>query len=100
MRYAFFIRGNYDSKKDRAMIHDGEAQIVGIRDLADACQVAKELCEEGIGCIELCGAFEEAGAKKIMEATEGKIPIGYVKNLPEQDELCRRVFSEINKGGI
>lgn len=100
MKYAFLIRGNFDSSVDKAVIHDGGARIVGVKDLEDACRVAKELCDEGIGCIELCGAFGEYGAKKILEATQNKIPIGYVVNLPEQDELCRQVFSEINKGGI
>lgn len=43
-----------------------------------ACIVAKKLMEEGIDCMELCGAFGESGAKAIIEATGNTLPIGYV----------------------
>ncbi|MCB5406456.1 DUF6506 family protein [Thomasclavelia ramosa] len=49
---------------------------------------------EGVGCIELCGAFGKAGAKTIIEVTENKIPIGYVTHLPEQDEIYDLTFAK------
>ena len=93
MRFAFLIMGNFDCKIDRAIIHNGTAQIVGVANIEDACMVAKKLKEEGIDCIELCGAFGEAGAKAIIEATGNKLPIGYVTHLPEQDYVYRIAFS-------
>ena len=94
MRFAFMILGNFDAQRDRAMIHDGAAQIIGVPNLDEACSVARELCSAGVGCIELCGGFEEAGAKRVVEATQNKIPIGYVTSLPEQAEICRAVFGK------
>ena len=56
---------------------------------------ARELYkEEGIGCIELCGAFGPEGAKKIIEATDNKIPVGFVTHLPEQEEIHKAAFSK------
>ena len=94
MQFAFLIMGNFDVTVDRACIHDGMAQIIGVSSLTEACDVAKYLYEEGIGCIELCGAFGEQGAKVVMEATNHAIPIGYVTHLPDQDELYQLKFQK------
>ena len=69
MQFAFLIMGNFDVTVDRACIHDGMAQIIGVSSLTEACDVAKYLYEEGIGCIELCGAFGEQGAKVVRRRT-------------------------------
>lgn len=93
MRYAFLILGKYDSKRDRAQIHEGAAQIVGVSSVAEAEEIARALCASGVGCIELCGAFGPDGARRIIAATGGDTPVGYVTHLPEQDELYESVFS-------
>ncbi len=93
MKFAFLIMGNFDSKTDRALIHNGTAQIVGVANIYEASEVARELYGEGIDCIELCGAFGVDGAKEIIKATENKIPVGYITHLPEQDELYKKFFS-------
>ncbi|MGX8700078.1 DUF6506 family protein [Caproiciproducens sp.] len=92
MKFAFIIMGDFDARRDRAAIHDGTAQIVGVSNIGEACAAAKTLCEKGIGCIELCGAFGEEGAKKVIGATENKIPVGYVTHLPEQEEIYESAF--------
>lgn len=94
MKFAFLIMGNFDMKMDRAAIHEGDAQMIGVSDMQEAVAVAKQLCEEGIDCIELCGAFGAEGAKQIIEITENRIPVGYVTHLPEQDEIYKAVFSK------
>lgn len=94
MRYAFIIMSDFDFPRDRAVIHDGKAQIVGVSNMEEACAAARELYANGVGCIELCGAFGEEGAKRIIDATENKIPIGYVTHLPEQDEVYRIAFAK------
>ena len=93
MKFAFLIMGDFNCNIDRAIIHDGMAQIVGVANIEDACMVAKKLKKEGIDCIELCGAFGEAGAKEIIEATDNTLPIGYITHLPEQDYMYRIAFS-------
>ncbi|MEY8355953.1 DUF6506 family protein [Lachnospiraceae bacterium 54-53] len=94
MVFAFIIMGQFDSQRDRAVIHNGMAQIAGVSDINEACTVAKELYTKGVTCIELCGAFGEEGAKAVIEATQNKIPIGYVTHLPEQDEVYKLAFSK------
>lgn len=92
MKFAFIIMGDFDPRKDRAAFSDGTAQIIGVSDLKEACTVAKELSESGTDCIELCGAFNEDGAKKVIAATENKVPVGFVTHLPEQNPLFDAVF--------
>lgn len=86
--------GDFNPEKDRGCIHDGDVTVVGVSDTDQACAAARELYEKGVGCIELCGAFGASGAKKIIAATDGNIPVGYVTHLKEQDELYRAVFGE------
>lgn len=94
MRFAFLILGDFDGKRDRAEIHGKTAQIIGVADIDEACEIAGELCKERVDCIELCGAFGAAGAKRIISATQNQIPIGYVTHLPEQDAVYQSVFGE------
>ena len=63
MKFAFLIMGDFNSTKDRASIHNGQAQIIEVADINEACTIAKELYKTGISCIELCGAFSKNGAK-------------------------------------
>ncbi|WP_028329129.1 DUF6506 family protein [Brachyspira alvinipulli] len=93
MKFAYLIMGKtFDSKNDISSIHNGVSQIIGVSDIDDAIKTAKKLKEEGIDCIELCGAFGEEGARKIIEATENKIAVGFVIHLKEQDELYAKLF--------
>ena len=80
MKFAFLIMGNFDMTMDRATIHGGNAQMIGVSDMQEAAAAAKQLCEEG--------------AKQIIEITENRIPVGYVTHLPEQDEIYKAVFSK------
>lgn len=94
MKFAFLIMGNFNSKNDTAYIHDGDARIIGVSNLKEACSIAKKLYEEGINCIELCGAFNEEGAREIIKATNNEIPIGYVTHLKEQEEIYNKTFNK------
>lgn len=94
MKFAFIIMGDFNSEKDNAQIHDGNAQIVGVSNIEEAKAVAISLQKSGINCIELCGAFGEEGAREIIKATGNTLPIGYITHLPEQDEIYNAAFSE------
>ncbi len=78
---------------DRAAIGGGSAQIIGAGNRDGACAVARKLAAEGIGCIELCGAFGKTGARKGIEAVQNRIPVGRIARFSEQDEVYRRAFS-------
>ena len=94
MKFAFLISGDFNSAADRAEIHNGEARIIGVSSIKEAAKIAKELYNDGIGCIELCGAFGEEGAREIIKATDNKIPVGYITHLPEQSEIYAAAFSK------
>lgn len=94
MKFAFIIMSQLDSSKDRAVIGGGNAQIIGVSTIDEACRVAQQLHEDGVDCIELCGAFKEEGARKVIEATGNKLPVGYVVHLPEQDPLYELMRSK------
>lgn len=94
MKFAFLISGDFNSAADRAEIHNGEARIIGVSSIKEAAKIAKELYNDGIGCIELCGAFGEEGAREIIKATDNKILVGYITHLPEQSEIYAAAFSK------
>ena len=54
MKFAFLILGDFRATEDRAEIHHGSARMIGVSTLDEACQAARELYEEGVGCIVLC----------------------------------------------
>ena len=92
-RCAFLImHPDFRADRDRASIHGADASIIGVSSLEEACTVAAGLEKEGIGCIELCGAFTQAGAGAVIEATGGRIPVGLVTHLAQQDELFAKAF--------
>ena len=93
MKFAYLIMVAFDDRTDRAEIHHGTAQIIGVANLESAIRVAGQLQQEGVDCIELCGAFGAEGSRQIMAATQRKLPIGYVTHLKEQDEIYQMVFS-------
>ena len=82
----------FEPERDRAAILDGTAQIVGVPTVEQAARQAERLCREGVDCIELCGAFGEAGARAVIAATHNQVPVGFVTHLPEQEELFRTTF--------
>ena len=47
--------------------------------------------------IELCGAFGEEGARRIIEATGHSIAVGYVTHFPEDDELFLQTFGKSSR---
>ncbi|WP_300754024.1 DUF6506 family protein [uncultured Brachyspira sp.] len=95
MKFAYLIMGKiFDSNKDRAYIHNEVSQIIGVSDIEEACKAAKELQNEGVDCIELCGGFGEEGARKIIEATENKIAVGFVVHLEEQNDIYKKLFGK------
>ena len=97
MKFAYLIMDKiFDSKKDKASIHNGVSQIIGVSNIEEACEIAKKLKSEGIDCIELCGGFREEGARKIIEATENKIAVGFVVHLEEQNDIYKKLFGNEN----
>ena len=77
MRFAFLIMGKFDSRDGPG----GDPQWNGpdhwrFLNLEDAARTAKRLEEEGIDCIELCGAFREEGARAVIRSHREPDPGG------------------------
>lgn len=92
MKFAYLLMGDFDSRRDRASFPHADVTMIGVRDLADACRTAKELQQDGVTCIELCGAFGADGAQQVIAATGRQVAVAYAVHLPAQDELFRQIF--------
>ena len=92
MRFAFIFICPGLSGIERTVVRDGDSSFIGVHDIDEACSEAVRLESEGVGCIELCGAFGEDGARRVMDAVGMRIPVGYIVHLPEMDEAYARAF--------
>jgi hypothetical protein len=82
LRAAFiFLCPQGDPTRHRAWVETPEVHVltIGVQDYESATRVARELVEDGIQAIELCGGFGHLGAAKVVRAIEGKIPVGVVR---------------------
>ena len=95
MKFAFMILGDgFQPEQDRAAIHGGTAQIIGVSSIEEACGEAAKLKDDGVDCIELCGAFGPEGAMRVIDAVQNSLPVGFATHLPIQDDLFRKAFGE------
>ena len=92
MRFAFVFICPDLAGIERTVVRGGDSTFIGVRDVDEACSEAVRLESEGVGCIELCGAFGEDGARRVMDAVGMRIPVGYIVHLPEMDEAYARAF--------
>lgn len=96
-KYAFLLMGSqYDILKHKAEF-ETESQIsyiFTVKNLEEAIQCAVNCLHNGVGAIELCGAFGKDGAEEIIKATQNKIAVGYVVHNSEQDILFDKFFSD------
>ncbi len=95
-KFAFLLMGpQFDPSVHQAVFETekGISYIFTVRNFDEACDKLLALEQEGVGAVELCGAFGEEGAQRLIELTHNKIPIGYVTHKPEQDPLFAAFFS-------
>ena len=92
MRFAFIFICSDLEGIERTVVRGGDSSFIGVRDIDEACSEAVRLGSEGVGCIELCGAFGEEGARRVMDAVGMRIPVGYIVHLPEMDGAYARAF--------
>lgn len=77
MKWAFIYTLDDASEAQRTDII-GTLVCVGVRSVADAPAVARQLVAEGAELIELCGGFGGAGLASVIAAVDGRIPVGAV----------------------
>lgn len=96
-KYAFLLMGNHYNPDEHKATFETENQvsyIITVRNMEEAFEKLYFLKNEGVGAIELCGAFGEENAQEMIEMTDNKIAIGYVTNKPEQNNLFEEFFSD------
>ncbi|AOY78293.1 DUF6506 family protein [Clostridium formicaceticum] len=79
-----FVAPEADASKHRAVIKVIKTSVVsltvvGVKDYKEAIEVTKELVEQGITVIELCGGFGLEGVAAVKKAVKGKADVGVVR---------------------
>lgn len=95
-KFAFILmETHYDPRKHRAEFETEKqiTYILTVNNMEDAVAQATACAQDGVGAIELCGAFGKEGAAKIIEATSNRVAVGYVVHNPEQDPLFDAFFT-------
>lgn len=75
-----YLAAGADPAVDR-VVRDGRVErstIVAVPDAAAAGRVAAELERDGLDLIELYGGLGQQGAAAVLDATGGRVPVGYV----------------------
>lgn len=96
-KFAFILIGEHYTPEQHQAHFETEKQITSIftvNNYEQARQKLTKLEQEGFGAVELCGAFGEEKTKELIVLTHGKIAIGFVTHLPEQNELFARFFAK------
>lgn len=52
--------------------------VYAVGNMESACKAAQTLAAEGVQLIELCGAFKPDMVQQIIDAVDGKIPVGHM----------------------
>ena len=72
----------------------GYVTVVGVDSIDQACVVAAEALEAGTAhFVEVCGDFGEDGCRRVIAAVDGRLPVGYVTYLGEEEVKVERLFS-------
>lgn len=94
-KFAFLLLGaEYDPEIHRAVFETGRGTsiIQTVRNFDEAKAMAVKLHGEGVGAIEVCGAFGAGMAEELVRLTNREVAIGYVVHDPALDGLFASFF--------
>lgn len=94
--YGFImIDGSYE-KEEKTSLSSGKftTTVCCVKDIDMACKSAKVLVSEGIQLIELCGAFNGDMPLRVIEAIEGKVPVGHMEYSEEEMDKLKAFFQQ------
>ena len=95
-KFAFIVLDeNADPRRHRFAYEAGGVTTMfrTVRSMAEAKETLLALQKEGVGVVELCGAFGREGALELIDATGGEMGVGYVVTEPSQKAVFERFFS-------
>lgn len=94
-QYAFLLMGDHYNPDVHQSRFETDRDITifrTVRNFDEAVAVAAALKDEGVGAIELCGAFSPEQARELTAATDREVTIGYVVHDKELDDLFAKFF--------
>jgi hypothetical protein len=76
-----FVAPNVDPSVHRQTVVTPQVELtaVAVNDYAQAVEVCRQLVDEGIVAIELCGGFGHVGTARIAEAVGDRAAVGVVR---------------------
>lgn len=89
-----FMGKDYTPEKHRALFEteNQTTYICTVKNWDMIKETLDYLLKEGVGAIELCGAFGKEKADEIVKMTDSKIAVGYVIHDPKLDPLFKEFF--------
>lgn len=99
IRFAYIIKSSQEKTVHHTNVQSNGTtlEIYSVNSFEQAAELAKRLVNEGIECIELCGAFQEAGKQQVVTAINCKIPVGHVVYTNSELEKHQKLFSKRKK---
>lgn len=96
-KFGFIVTGGQlDPAQHRLIMRSGAFEMiaVGVGKASQGPAVAKGLVAEGVQLLELCGGFGPIWTAKVIEAIDGRIPVGSVAYGPESISAMHALFKE------
>jgi predicted polyphosphate/ATP-dependent NAD kinase len=90
MKWAFIYLLEPDEPERTDVL--GTLVSVGVRNITDAAAAARRLAADGVELIELCGGFGGEGLGAIVNAVDGKLPVGAVFYGVDASRGLQRLF--------
>ena len=87
--------GNHYTPEVHKAVFETENQVTyicTIKNFDEMEDKIKYLVEEGVGAIELCGAFGKEKADEVVKMTGNKVAVGYIIHDPSLDPLFKKFF--------
>ncbi|MBQ1443143.1 MAG: hypothetical protein IIZ13_04745 [Renibacterium sp.] len=78
MTYGFiFVAPGLNGEETIIERDDFRSILVGVSSPADGPAAAVKLVKDGVQLLDLCGAFGPVATAKVIEAIDGRIPVGH-----------------------
>jgi predicted polyphosphate/ATP-dependent NAD kinase len=96
-KFGFIVTGaGLDAARNRMVMSSAAFEMiaVGVSEAEQGIEVARQLVSEGVQLIELCGGFGPIWTGRIIEAVDGKVPVGSVGYGPESLDAMYALFKK------
>lgn len=96
MRFVFMVMGEgLDCARDTAHLSNpfNDITLYGVSSVEMACEKARALVGRA-DLIELCGAFDDRMTRRVIQAVDGKIPVGHVTHFESENGKFERLFGK------